>query len=484
MAHVTFIQTEWFEQLGILSLVAAAKKKGHTVSLLLGHRPKKLAGRVLELKSDVVAFSSTTGAHRAALSIAREIRSDYDGIILLGGPHSTFFPEVINDPVLDAIFRGEGDLAFPEMLSRLDREDDWKTLPGFWVKDNGLIIQNPSADLITDLDSLPFPDRESLMEADPWFRKLSMRSVVSGRGCPYSCTYCFNAAMRELVKGKGPYVRTRSVENLIAELKILKEMGARTINFQDDSFGLNKSWALEFLDRYKKEIGLPFLVNLRPEQIYSEMIASLTEAGCYCVQMGLESAVSRLRQEVLGRNISDKAMEDAARRIKDAGIRLLAYNIVGLPDEKLQDAKATIEWNARMQVDFPRISIFQPYPRTTLGEKVLGKMKDEQIEKDNIKKRKSPDNNISDHLSVSYFRRSPFKDKETRHIENLQKLFYLYIKIPWLRKVIMGLIRLPRNPVFDMIFLFSMALQYRRSTNRTFTELVNVGFRNLRAYFN
>lgn len=475
MAHLLFVQTEWFEHLGILSLAASAREHGHRVSLLIGRNPKKTVPGILALSPDVVALSATTGAHRVSLALARALRPSFKGKIVLGGPHATFFPEVVSEPCLDAVFRGEGDQMVTEFLQRIDEGADWDDLDGFWVKRGQEIIKNPPAGPVRDLDSLPIPARDLLAEADPYYARSSMRRIMAGRGCPYRCTYCFNEAMRELVKGKGPYVRLRSVDNVIAELKLLRGEPGRTINFVDDTFGLKRDWTMELLERYQSEIGRAFIINLRPEQVDAELSKALAGAGCYCVQMGVESARGRIRRELLGREVSDEVLEESARRIKEAGIRLLTYNMVGLPGESLLDAAATMEWNARMKVDFPRISIFAPYPRTVLGDKFLsgnGGQDKGEGEGANV-----------DLVSESYFRRSPLPGREARRIENLHKLYELYIKFPRMRPFILAASRLPANPVFDLVFLFSIGLQYRKATNRGLMETIRLGIRNLRAYF-
>lgn len=468
MARVVFVQTEWFEHLGVLYLASAVKAAGHEAHLIFGRDPEMAVPRIVELAPDVVAFTATTGAHNASLRTASALRPYFNGKIIMGGPHPTFFPEVVNEPCLDAVFRGEGEAGFPEMLSMLDRDEDWTSAPGVTAKIDD--IEEDGAELVSDLDAIPFPDRGLLAEADPSWARVGMRRVMAGRGCPYGCTYCFNKALQELSRGKGPYVRIRSVENVMAELKTLKEQGATTINFVDDSFGMKESWTLDLLDRYGHDIGLPFIVNLRPEQATPDTVDALKGAGCYCVQLGIESAVPRLRKEVLGRDLSNEIIEDAARRIKSAKIRLLTYNMVGLPGESLDEAAETLDLNGRLDVDYPRVSIFQPYPRTVLGDRVLGKEVINCGVEDGV-------------VSESYFRRSPLKGEDARRIENLQKFFAPYINIPRLRPFIRAITRVPANPFFDLVFLISIGIQYKGATNRSWKEMAVLGAKNLSAYF-
>jgi radical SAM superfamily enzyme YgiQ (UPF0313 family) len=468
MAHLLFVQTDWFEHLGILSLAASARARGHRVSLIIGRDPELTVARVVEAAPEVAAFSATTGAHRGALALVRSLRPYFPGKIIMGGPHPTFFPEVIAEPGLDAVCRGEGEAALTDFLDRIDSGQALAGTPGFWIKQEAEIVSRGEPGLVRDLDALPSPARDLLEDADPFFRGHSMRRVMAGRGCPYQCTYCFNQAMREMVAGQGPYVRLRGVDNVMAELKTIAAAGRRTINFVDDTFGLKKSWAMELLERYRSEIGLPFIVNLRPEQVDHELAKALRDAGCYCAQVGIESANRRLRREVLNRDVDDETLTQAAARIKEAGIKLLTYNMMGLPGETLEEAEQTLEWNARMKVDFPRLSLFQPYPRTELGDLALRSQGGEPC---------------LDKISESYFRRSPLKGKEARRIENLHKLFLPFLRFPSTRPLIRKLTRLPANPLFDLIFLASIGLQYRRAVNMGLAETVRLGFRSLGTYF-
>lgn len=473
MARILFIQTEWFEHLGLLYLAASARAAGHEPSLAMARDPRKILPRVFDQKPDVVALTSTTGAHRSALAMAAAIRPWQGGLIIMGGPHPTFFPEALEHPALDAICRGEGEFSVAELLGRVDRGDDISNVPGLWVKSGGKTFRNDPAPLEADLDALPFPARDLADNADPFFASSGMKRVMAGRGCPYDCTYCFNRSLKELTRGKGPYVRLRSVGNVIAEVKTLRAGGARTINFVDDTFGLKKGWALEFLGRYAREIGLPFIVNLRPERVDEEIVRALADAGCYCAQLGVESADAGLRAAVLGREMGDEVPKRAARLIKRAGIKLLTYNMAGLPGETLEQFEKTLEWNREMDVDFPRVSIFQPYPRTELGDRILsGEDKDG-----------GPQSADPDRVSESYFRTSPLPGPEVRRIENLHKFFLPYIKWPRLRPALRALSALPANPVFDLLFLASIGIQYRAATNRTVRETITLGLRNLKAYF-
>ena len=300
MARVLFIQTDWLEHLGTLYLSAVLKRGGHECSLLITHNSSKAVKAVLDYEPDIVAMSATTGSHYSVLEIGQAIKNQASSLksqvlIALGGPHATFFPEVINEPSLDLICRGEGEDPLQELCRRIDQGEDFTDVPGLWVKTDTKIYENQLALLIKDLDTLPFPNRSLYTDSYPVFRKVSMKRVIFSRGCPYNCTYCFNQSLKELTKGLGPYLRLRSVDNTIEELRLLKEAGARTINVSDDTFAFKRNWALEFLNRYKSEIQIPFIINARAELLDEDLTIKLAEAGCYCVQIGVESGSPVIR---------------------------------------------------------------------------------------------------------------------------------------------------------------------------------------------
>jgi anaerobic magnesium-protoporphyrin IX monomethyl ester cyclase len=478
MASVLFIQDNWLEHLGIEYLAASLKRAGHTCSLIIANNSKTVIQAVQNQMPDILAFSATTGSHSAYLKLAGSIRSHLLSssppgstipLFVLGGPHATFFPEVICDPVLDIICRGEGETALVELCNRISMRRDFNSVPGLWVKRNDSIHKNPLSPLIKDLDTIPFPDRTIYTRSYRFFRKMSMQRVLFSRGCPYECTYCYNSCMRKLTHGLGAYQRQRGIESVIEELSMLKSGAAKTFNIVDDTFGLRREWSINFLEIYSRKIGLPFIINTRAELLDADLVSALAKARCYCVQIGVESGNETLRKEVLGKTTTDATLLNAAGLVHKYNIKLLTYNMMGIPGETLEQAFMTIDINYRMKTDFPRVSIFQPYPRTVLGERA----RTAGLIGDNIG---------ADEFSSSYFRRSILSQTDIRSMENLQKLFYPAIRWPRFKPLILRLVRRRPNPLFHIIFFITIGLQYMRATNQTFLETVRLGLKNLRSY--
>ena len=173
---------------------------------------------------------------------------------------------MIEETSVDAVCIGEGENAMLELVENLTAGESITEIENLWVKKDGQITRNPIRPLIQDLDQVPLPDHELFRRVIP--DRIWYACVLTGRGCPYHCTYCFNHAYRELYKGKGKYIRRRSVDNVLEELRELKKHKCyRFVKFADDIFTLQHDWLEEFCPRYQEEIGLPFSCLTRANHV-------------------------------------------------------------------------------------------------------------------------------------------------------------------------------------------------------------------------
>ena len=157
----------------------------------------------------------------------------------MGGPHPTFNKQVIEEDGIDAICTGEGDNSFPEFIRKIEKGEDYSSTKTFHVKHKGKIYRNPLGNLVSDLNELPFPDRQILYDADPNLAAVGTKSFVSARGCPYKCSYCFNKQYNDNYKGLGQILRVRSPELVIKEIEDVRaRYPLDTVTFTDDIFTL------------------------------------------------------------------------------------------------------------------------------------------------------------------------------------------------------------------------------------------------------
>jgi radical SAM superfamily enzyme YgiQ (UPF0313 family) len=467
MPGVLFLQTDWLDHLGTLYLSAFLKTHGIDTSIVITRSAKKLLQEAERSNPELIAVSITSAGHQQILELLARARPGLRAPVVAGGAHPTFFPEVLLQPQLDFIIRGEGEESLWMLLMALREKSALGSIPALGYKSAAGVKLNNAARLNQELDSLPFPDRKLYFKYG-YYRRMRMQRVITCRGCPYNCGYCFNAALREFYRGAGRYVRQRSAANVIEELKQILPFTS-TVNFVDDSFGLDRKFAEELLERYAVEIGLPFIVNLRPEQVDADFASRLARAGCYCAQLGIESGSDQLREQLLGRKVSREQIFSAVRYLREQKVKILSYNMLGLPGETLEQGMETIRLNRELEIDFPRFSIFQPYPGTALGEEVVRKGWVERSE-------------LMKSLSGSYFHKSPLQMPGIRELSNLQKLFLPAIRCPKRESVLRKLLKLPANPVFELVFLVTIAGQYRQATNRSLRETLAYGLRNFSLY--
>lgn len=437
---IVFLQKDSFVKIAIEQLYAVLKKDGYDCELFIESGEKDFIQSTLRSGADLFAFSCTTGGEFWVLDTIKKLRKQSSVSIIVGGPHTTFFPEMIENPDINYICQGEGEYALLDLLeAKQSNPNSIKRIPNIWSKGpTGEIYKNEVRQFAC-LDDLPAPDFEIYTKYKylvPYNR--DMFAVITGRGCPYNCSYCFNKTYKDLYNGKGTYLRKRSPENLVQDLLYAKKKyGIRKINFIDDSFFSFPSWLREFAEIYKKELNLPFFINVEATQVKEEYVRLVKEMGCICVRMGVETGNEQLRRNVLNKKISNKQISDAAKLFRQFRIKLTTYNILGLPGETLENSLETYNLNKNIGSDFAQCSLLQPYPGTELSRVVKeeGFLEDENVAVDE-----------------SFFVSSKIKIQNKKEVENLQKLMQVFLQFRIPLKAVRLIIRLPENPVFHMIF--------------------------------
>ncbi|MFC2029262.1 B12-binding domain-containing radical SAM protein [Chloroflexota bacterium] len=360
-----------YEPQGTMHLSSVLKEAGHQVELAVGshHDPVAIAR---DFQPDVAAYSVITGSQLYYLDVNRRIKAELSKVFsVFGGPHPTFFPEMATEDGVDGICRGEGEGAMLDLLHALGEGGPTAALEvdNWSFQRNGDVISNPVRPYIEDLDSLPFPDRALVYERDPMAARGKIKHFISGRGCPYNCTYCFNHALSEIYSGKGRRFRQRSVDHVIEEILWVRDRyPLEFVVFVDDAFVLSPEWLAELAEKYPARVGLPFFCNTRANLVTAEQVRMLKTAGCHCASFAIESGSDRLRNGLLKRRLSREQILEAARLLHEGGLHFTTTNMIGLPTSTLEDDFETLDLNVQVQPAYAHVSIFQPYPRTELGE--------------------------------------------------------------------------------------------------------------------
>ena len=458
---------EYIEPMHAELISALARVHGHTTYLTVLSQ-NEFETDLKKIHPDMLVFSGVkTGEFKTYLDKAAFAKKISPNIfVVMGGAHTTFFPEVVEDPSIDAVGVGECDDAWPALLKNMETGGDIHSIPNIYTKENWHgKWKNSSFDQrraglaprTTALDDLPLFDRE-LIYQKTHLKDFPLRSFMSSRGCPFECTYCFEPKMNQLYRGKGPIHNRYSVKRLCAELKEMKERyQTNFIKFYDDLFWVQKKvdpWLEEFAEVYPKEVGLPFFCLTRCNILTEDHIKLLKPAGLHSLTMSIECGNDYIRNEVIKRHMTREQILNAFHLCDKYDVKTFANNIYGIPVTKeimKQHGKTAIDYdiesldlNLESKVTFGECGVVYPYPGCELSDYVInnGWFKKEEFEK----------------LHFSYNGESPlncFTPKEKLMQKNLAMLSTVCLLFPWMRNFTVNyLIKWPLTRLYHLMFFF------------------------------
>lgn len=437
---------EYIDPMHIQLLSALARREGHT-TYFTSLQDHDLEADLARIKPNIVALSAKTGEHIIQLKAAAAVKEFSENIFtIMGGPHCTFFPEIIENKNLDAVGSGECDTAWPEFLRAHETGRSFSEIRHIFTKKNwfgdfrtDLVKRNAwLAGRTQDLDALPFFDRELIYQRMPHLGNFPMRSFMSSRGCPFECAYCFEPKTNLINAGLGPIHIRYSVKRLCAELKEMKERWpTQFIKFYDDMFFISKKidpWLEEFAEIYPREVGLPFFCLTRCNVLTEEILLLLKKAGLHSLTMSIEAGNDYIRNQIIKRHMSRQEILDAFAICRKHDIVTFANTILAIPlrpEIMEQQAKKPIDYdiesldlNIKCEVTFGEFGTIYPYPGCELAEYVVanGWFKAEDF----------------DRLHTSYQSESPLNcfDDQTKLMQNnLSLLGTVCLAFPWLRNL-------------------------------------------------
>ncbi len=288
----------------------------------------------------------------------------------MGGPHFNANPEEIFDHFdVDFVVRGEGEKTFLELVQSLDEPSHYKNIKSLVFRDtDGVVVKNEYRELNHELDDLPFPDYDDLYEGTPFcghpYSKTGrMMMVMTSRGCPFRCAFCDTPNIH------GIKVRTRSVDNVLDEMKILnRKYGITEFSFKDSNFHMNKKWVREYAEKITRDdFKISFFANYRFEVINDEYMEPLKQAGCSLIFSGVESTDPSVKK-ILGKSTSMEQIMRADASIKKYNIKNLYSFMFGSPGDTENTLKSYIDFAIKIN---PFLILIQPtmaFPGTDLYE--------------------------------------------------------------------------------------------------------------------
>jgi radical SAM superfamily enzyme YgiQ (UPF0313 family) len=352
-------------RLGNILLATIMRDRGYSAEALFMSRKEILARGV---QADLVGISTITATATSAYALADHFREK--GIpVVFGGPHVTFLPEEALEHG-DYCITGEGETGLPLLVDALNTGGSLSGVPGLVWKENGVIMRNPAAPHIEDLDSLPFPDL-GLLDMGR-MRKIGVQGlglptvpIQTSRGCPFDCTFCSVTGMF----GRG--YRHRSTANIIAELSKY-DPKSHILFFYDDNFAANPRKTKELLhEMIRLHLGFKWSTQVRSDIARDpEMLDLMAAAGCTTLYVGFESVDPAALKE-MKKNQTVAEIRHAIREIKRHHIHVHGMFVFGFDSDTPATTRATVSFALAERIDSTQFLILTPLPGSGFYSKML-----------------------------------------------------------------------------------------------------------------
>lgn len=330
---------------------------------LTGEQPHKIWSTLLDIvkkyQPDLVGITATTPEIDSALKIASLVKGVDSRIrVVLGGPHATLMPnETMENKFVDFIIRGEGEASLLQLVRELEKEKpSLGDVPSLSYRSNDCqMFHNPMATPVIDLDTLPFPDRSSVITPPGYV--LKEHSISASRGCPYRCAFCADNTLW----GR---VRKRTAKNVVDEIEQITSDFPKTreIYFTDGTLTFNKNFIKDLCaEIIRRNINLTFYCTVRFDNIDEDILMDMKKAGFGGLYLGAESGDIEILNN-MHKGISPQMMESKMRLVKKSGIMSLVSILIGTPGESETSLKNTIALMKRLQADSFDVNCFVPLP--------------------------------------------------------------------------------------------------------------------------
>ena len=333
------------------------------------YSPANYARTIQAMDADLMAFSIMSPHWFPMQPYFAELKRLMPNLPILVGGYQAMLSQqqTIDNPYIDYICVGDGEYAIGNIVQHLRGTRDGPA-DGMWEKLRDGEVYRTEAHQIGDLQALPFPDYDIFAKADG-FKDVNssifgpkgklVLPVMTGRGCPYRCTYCCNTPLLEGWRSKKTFLRKYQPEAMVDELERLRDLyDVGYFEFWDELFLSNLKFVRAFFAIYQQRIRLPFSINSRVEVMNEEFCQTAAAAGCHTIWFGIESGDEEYRGRMLGRKMKNQQVIAAADNCKRAGINRLTFNIVGMPLETASNMRQTLKLNQRIA---PEHFFFFPY---------------------------------------------------------------------------------------------------------------------------
>jgi len=339
--------------LNILYLASYLESKGHSVKVMdisaQGLNLWEVISLAITQNPRIIGISAMTTGIQSAITLAKSLKEYLpETVIGLGGVHITSDPTFIDRyPFFDFCVIGEGEITLEKIVSK--------------VKKGEKIDRVNIGEQVEDLDSLPFPARH-LIDYSIYKRKEQLKfevpaaGILASRGCPFDCIFC-------AIPARGKKVRYRSAKNIVDEMEVVYGQCNGQYSFVDDCFTASYSRTKELCEEIiRRGLRCRWIASTRADRLTPELGELLRRAGCRELYFGVESGSDKIRNEVVGKHLSEESIKKAVKICKESKIISNLFLMVGFPRETKQDLNETIRIGNRVGADAIGVHITMPMP--------------------------------------------------------------------------------------------------------------------------
>ena len=323
--------------------------------------------RILAYDPQLVGFSMFTANCPAVDILSHRIKEIAPHIkTVAGGPHVSLARDIVlrECDALDFAIQGEGETSFLQLIQGRPLHE----IKGLIFRHNGCVVVNPGPPFIRDIDNLPFPMRDNCY---PKGLKVESHYIITSRGCPNNCSFCASPVIWKR------RVRFRSVENIVEELRLMKESGYTYIQFLDDTFTFGKKRLLHLLSMMEA-LDFQWTCDTRLTCLDTEILRAMKDAGCIRVKVGIESGNKAILKKT-NKGLTPELVIEKTGLIKKAGLSLTVYFMIGFPGETDIEARETIGLAKRIEADYYSLSTLAPYYGTEIYQDFIHSERHEEM---------------------------------------------------------------------------------------------------------
>jgi radical SAM superfamily enzyme YgiQ (UPF0313 family) len=286
--------------------------------------------------------------------------------VIVGGPEPPYYAEAYLDSGADVVVIGEGELTLEELLPHLAKHGlrRLEAIPGIVFRNEaGEVAKTPPRPQISNLSEQPWPDRDAIPMArylETWktHHGLSSVSLITARGCPYTCTWCSHSVFGETHRRRTP----PEVAEEVAWIKA--QYNPDQLWYADDVFTIHPRWFLQYAGELKqRNLRLPFECISRADRLNDKIIDALVEMGCYRLWIGAESGSQRILDAMQRRaNIAD--VQAKTKMLQAKGIEVGMFIMLGYQGEEVADIEATVDHLKKSNPDIFLTTVAYPIKGT------------------------------------------------------------------------------------------------------------------------